>query len=310
MHLVIDGNNILYMAYYAGKGVGLVSEERPTAHVKIMLNMLRKYVKEFKPDDVILCWDYRPEGYTNWRKEEAETYKGNRIKDDLIFSRIEDVMKMVSSLGIRQIHPKNCEADDIMYYLCAEKYRNNCLLISSDTDMYQLLDDYNAGFKIFSPRAKKMISSDVLNEKYMVNTGREFIIRKALKGDSADNIPGVYRIRKDRIEKVITEVLKDSTFETLKESGILKDNEFDVFLNNMKLMDLSSILDNTEEIEWYDEQLDKNPVADMDIFRNCVRNLDLWDVANNAAWYFKPFKDLQTEESDYVDISMFLRSYA
>lgn len=296
------------MAYHAGKGVGIVSEERPTYHIKIMLNMIRKYIKEFNPDDVIICWDYRPEGHTNWRKDESSNYKGTRNADSMIFDSIETVMEMVSSLGVRQVHPKSCEADDIMYYLCAKKYYDDCILVSCDTDMYQLLGDHMPNFKIYNPRSKKFVSKDMLSEKYMVDNGRKFIIRKALKGDAADNIKGVYRIRKDRIEKVINEVVNDYTFESLKESGILNEDEFNVFINNMKLMDLSTILDNKEEVSWYEEQLNDFPTADLDIFTHYVRTLDLWDVANNAAWYFKPFKDLQTAESDYVDISMFLRN--
>lgn len=309
MHLVIDGNNIMHMAYHAGKGVGIVNAENPTRHVKIMLNMLRKYVKEFKPDDIIVCWDGRPDGAENWRKTEAEDYKAGRAADDMIFAPIKQVMTMLYSLGIRQVFPKTTEADDIMYWLCAQKYPNDCILVSGDTDMYQLLNPHTPNFRIYNPRSKTFISRDILSEKYMVTTGREFIIRKALKGDSADNIKGVYRIRKDRIEKVINEVLKDDSFGGLKESGILNTEEYEVFANNMKLMDLSSILDNAEEIAWFESLLVFESDCDLDLFRSTLNELNLDDVAENAAWYCKPFKDIHTPDSDYVDISMYLTSY-
>lgn len=296
------------MAYHAGKGVGIVNADNPTRHIKILLNMLRKYVKEFNPEDVIVCWDRRPEGGENWRKTEIEGYKANRQNDDMIFASIELVTEMLQSLGVRQIFPKSTEADDIMYWLCTEKYPNSCILVSGDTDMYQLINPGMPDFRIYNPRSKVFISEELLTEKYMVNTGREFIIRKALKGDTADNIKGVYRIRKDRIEKVITEVLKDSTFGTLKESGILKPEEFEVFSNNMKLMDLTSIFENRDEIDWFESQMTSVFEADLDIFRDILYKLDLNDVAENAAWYFKPFKDIYTPESDYIDISMFLRN--
>ena len=120
--LVIDGNNLLHRAYWAYKKNEVEFKEASSYSVYVFLNILKSYVRLFDPSDIIVCWDYREEHETNKRKEMLEEYKGTRPDNVEVYSYMPFIIKILKSLGVRQMTPKSFEADDIMYWLCAKRY--------------------------------------------------------------------------------------------------------------------------------------------------------------------------------------------
>lgn len=287
--LIIDGNNLLHRAFWAYKKNEEDSATSPYS-VYIFLNILKSYVRLFEPSEIIVCWDYRDDTGINERKELFEDYKGTRPDHTQVYEYMPFIVKILSSLGILQMTPHNFEADDIMYWLCAKKFPNECILITTDTDMYQLIVPELSGNIFYNPKRKMQINEVFLKQKFAVNDGYEFIIKKALRGDTADNISGVKGIRQTRIEEVIDCLGKNFDIESLKKSQILKEDEVTIFERNIKLMKLDEIMNHPDEIAWYEECLSKKVKSDKGEFKSLIKKLELWNIYRKTNEWFAAFQ--------------------
>lgn len=306
--LIIDGNNLLHRAFWAYKKNEVEYKEGSQYSVYVFLNILKSYVRLFEPSEIIVCWDYREENETNERKEILEDYKGTRPDHLEVYVHMPSIRKILSSLGIKQMTPRNFEADDIMFWLCAKKYPNQCILITTDTDMYQLIIPELSENVFYNPKRKMQINEVFLKQKFGVNDGYEFIIKKALRGDIADNISGLKGIRQARIENVIECLGRDFDIEALKKSEILKEEEIEIFERNIKLMKLDEIMNHPTEIDWYEENIDKKVVPDKDSFKMLIKKLELWNIYRKANEWFSAFQKkssnslTSTFSNDYFNI--------
>lgn len=292
--LIIDGNNLLHRAFWAYKKNEVEFKEVSSYSVYVFLNILKSYVRLFDPSDIIICWDYREENETNKRKEILEEYKGTRPDNIEVYSYMPFIIKILNSLGVRQMTPKSFEADDIMYWLCAKKYPNQCILITTDTDMYQLIVPELSENIFYNPKRKQQINEVFLKQKFSVNDGYEFIIKKSLRGDIADNISGLKGIRQTRIQEVIDCLGRDFDLESLKKSGILKEEEMTVFMRNIELMKLDKIMNYPDEIDWYEKSIEKEVCSNKDEFKSLIKKLELWNIYRKTSEWFSAF---QTKEN-------------
>ena len=288
--LIIDGNNLLHRAFWAyKKNLGDYKEGNQYS-VYVFLNILKSYVRLFEPSEIIVCWDYREDNEINERKEILDDYKGTRPDHAEVYSYMPFIVKILGSLGIKQMSPKNFEADDIMYWLCAKKYPNECILITTDTDMYQLIVSELNGNIFYNPKHKMQVNEVFLKQKFSVNDGYEFIIKKALRGDTADNISGLKGIRQTRIDEIIECLGCDFDIDSLKKSGILKDEEIEIFERNIKLMKLDEILNHPSEIEWYEEKISISVEPDKEEFKRLIKKLELWNIYRKINEWFSAFQ--------------------
>lgn len=305
--LIIDGNNLLHRAYWAYKKNEVEYKEGSQYSVYVFLNILKSYVRLFEPSEIIVCWDYREENESNERKEILGDYKGTRPDHSEVYEFMPYIRQILSSLGVKQMTPRNFEADDIMFWLCAKKYPNECILITTDTDMYQLIIPELSGNVFYNPKRKMQINEVFLKQKFAVNDGYEFIIKKSLRGDTADNISGVKGIRQTRIDAVIECLGRDFDIESLRKSEILKEDEIELFERNIKLMKLDEIMNHPSEIEWYEECIAKTANANKDEFKALIKKLELWNIYRKLnEWYSafqkKPNGLSSTYTNDYFDI--------
>ena len=91
-------------------------------------------------------------------------------------------------MPIGQIYVPDCEADDVIGYLCRHKLRNDRkVIISSDKDYYQLLDSKTI---IYSPTWKKLVTSKEVKEKFKISPSN-FCLAKCMTGDPSDNVAGI-----------------------------------------------------------------------------------------------------------------------
>ena len=305
--LVIDGNNLLHRAFWAYKKNEVEFKEVSSYSVYVFLNILKSYVRLFEPSEIIVCWDYREDNSINERKELLEDYKGTRPDNSEVYCYMPFIVKILSSLGVKQMTPKNFEADDIMYWLCAKKYPNECILITTDTDMYQLIVPELSGNVFYNPKRKMQINEVFLKQKFTVNDGYEFIIKKSLRGDTADNISGVKGIRQTRIDAVIECLGRDFDIEALRKSEILKEEEIELFERNIKLMKLDEIMNHPSEIEWYEECIARTTIANKDEFKSLIKKLELWNIYRKLNEWYSAFQKKSnglssTYTNDYFDI--------
>ncbi|WP_339039767.1 DNA polymerase I [Spiroplasma endosymbiont of Andrena trimmerana] len=192
--LIIDGNNLLFKAYYATayQGVNLHSLQGiPTNAVYAFIRMLTKYLKSNNYASVFVAFDA---GRKTFRHETLATYKGKRSETPVELIEQFNLVKIF--LDLAQIpwgQINNYEADDIIGSIVKNKVASNYQIdiMSSDKDLLQLLDN---NIKILNPQKGmsdlKVITISTFQSEYEL-LPYQVTDLKGLMGDSSDNLPGI-----------------------------------------------------------------------------------------------------------------------
>lgn len=163
------------------------------------LKTLRRIVNEFQPSAIYVAWEgggstRRRALYPDY-KMKSRPEKLNRFYEDDIPETDENRKhQLIALLGMAKCIPachvyvSDCEGDDIVAYLCCGPLRGKQkIIVSSDKDMYQLMDDAT---RVYSLHKKVCLNAGDVLAEFRV-TSQNFAIAKALCGDPSDNIPGV-----------------------------------------------------------------------------------------------------------------------
>ncbi|GAA4079432.1 DNA polymerase I [Amphibacillus indicireducens] len=207
--ILIDGNSILYRAFFA---LPLLSNDKGvyTNAVFGFTKMLMKVLEEEKPSHVLVAFDA---GKTTFRHQAYKEYKGGRQKTPPELSeQFLLVRELLDASSIKHYELDQYEADDIIGTLANRAARLNfdVRVVTGDKDMLQLVSD-----QVHVQITRKGISEmdlytpESLEEKLTLKP-EQIIDMKALMGDSSDNIPGVTGVG----EKTAIKLLKQ--FETLE----------------------------------------------------------------------------------------------
>ena len=203
---IIDGKSVFYRGYYAMPNLS-TTDGRPTGGVYGFAALALEMVRQIQPDYVAVAWD-KPKTNIRRRKAIYDGYKANRHPAPPDFYvQIPILQDLLEALGWPLYQADDYEADDIMGTLseAANKIGVHTILISSDLDMLQLIDDDTEVYAL-----KKGLSNlekfDVLafEQKYGIKVS-QFLDLKSLKGDSSDNIPGVPGIGEKTAESLLQE---------------------------------------------------------------------------------------------------------
>lgn len=164
------------------------------------LKTLTRICNDVSPTQVIICWEG---GGSTKRRGIYSEYKMNRkpeklnrfYEDDIPESsknrshQIQVLLALMKHTPIYQVYAANTEGDDVIAYLAKGRYKNlNKIIVSSDKDMYQLLDDPTT--RIYNLHKKTYVLADDVYEEFKV-LASNFALAKTLCGDPSDNIPGV-----------------------------------------------------------------------------------------------------------------------
>jgi 5'-3' exonuclease len=155
------------------------------------INILAKYVRQERPDRLVLCWDG---GRSHFRRQLFAGYKSERhTKDENAVEEehsIFDLTKEFLSLaGIHHVMLPGVEADDLVaYYWRTRDPQGAFVILSGDKDFLQLLDD---GTEQIRPgvRPERWSAIDVLAT--MNCWPHDLPKAMALSGDASDGVPGV-----------------------------------------------------------------------------------------------------------------------
>ncbi len=200
--VIIDGNSLLYRAFYA---LPLLQNRRGehTNAVYGFTNMLFKLIDEEKPDYLTVAFD--PPKPT-FRSRIDESYKAQREKaPPELGEQILRAHQILQAMGIPVYEIEDFEADDVIGTLAdrvAEK-GHQVTVVSGDADLLQVI---GAGVTVLLTKKgiTKMERYDQkrLKEDYGLEPW-QVIDYKALKGDSSDNIPGVPGIGEKTARRLI-----------------------------------------------------------------------------------------------------------
>ena len=183
---LIDGSGYIFRAFY---GLPSMSNNDgvPVNAVFGYTKMLLKLIDDFKPIYVAVIFDVARKTFRN---DLYDLYKANRSDppDELIpqFSIIRDA---TNAIGLPVVEMEGYEADDLIatYSDIASKMNKNVIIVSSDKDLMQLVDQNTT---LFDPMKQSWINDDIVFEKFGVYPNKVIDVQ-SLAGDTSDNIPGV-----------------------------------------------------------------------------------------------------------------------
>lgn len=185
--VIIDGNNLMYRAFFALPQLANFDGEISNA-VFGFTNMLVKVIKEVNPKYIAVTFDIAKK---NFRHEKFAEYKGTRKPTpDELKSQFPIVKELLKKMNITVVEEEGLEADDLMGCL-SRMYDTQNIIVSADRDAFQLINDNT---EIMFPKKgiteTISVTKDNLKDIYGVEP-YQVIDLKSLMGDSSDNIPGV-----------------------------------------------------------------------------------------------------------------------
>ena len=204
--VVIDGKSVFYRGYYAMPNLA-TKDGTPTGGVYGFAVMALEVLKKFKPDYIAVAWD-KPK--TNIRRRVAiyPEYKANRKPAPPDFyEQVPILLDLLKAFNWPMFEIDDHEADDIMATLAkqAHEHKVDTLLITSDHDVLQLLNDHTKVATLKKGLTNVQVFDDKKFKEVYDLTPQQFIDYKSLRGDSSDNIPGVKGVG----EKTATQLIHD-----------------------------------------------------------------------------------------------------
>ena len=206
-YALIDTANTFFRARHVVRG-DLDTKVGMAMH--ITLNSIKKAWQDFSGSHVVFCLEGR-----SWRKDVYEPYKANRKvsadartpkekeEDEAFweaFSEVYDYLEKKSNCTILQ--HEQCEADDFIARWIQNHPDAKHVIISSDSDFYQLIADnvtqYNGIMNqhitingIFDDKNKPVMDKKT-GEQKQIGDPQYLLFEKCIRGDSSDNIFSAY----------------------------------------------------------------------------------------------------------------------
>ena len=192
--LLVDGNSVLFRAYYSTIYTNPMSTSTgiPTNAVFGFIMLLNKAISMAKPDAILVAWDA---GKKTFRHDQMPDYKGTRKPlDDELAVQMPIVREYLDTMKIARYEQEGYEADDIIGSMAGANPDMETLILTSDKDLLQLIDDHTKvvlmkkGLQDF-----ETMDTAAFEERYHLEPVK-MIDLKGLMGDASDNIPGVKHI--------------------------------------------------------------------------------------------------------------------
>lgn len=202
--LLIDGNSLLYRAFYALPLLH-TREGIYTNGIYGFLTMFNRVKAEQKPTHLLVAFDKDKQTFRNSLFNE---YKANRLSaPDELIDQFTFLREILTAMNVDFLEEQGYEADDIIGTISRQTEENDIptIILTGDKDTLQLVSE-----QVTVMMTKKGITemetydSQAVINRYGVTPDRLIEI-KALMGDASDNIPGVPGIGEKTAIKLIGE---------------------------------------------------------------------------------------------------------
>ena len=195
--VLCDGLNIFTRHFCSNPTLG--ANGQAVGGIVGFLNELGQKSDFLCPRRIIVVWEGG--GSTKRRalfsdyKAKRKPQKLNRYYEgeipDTIGNRnwqVSTLVQILKLLPVQQSYVTDCEADDVIAYIAKYRLKEDpCVIMSSDKDYYQLLDDR---VRIWSPTSKSFVHEQDVITRFGC-TAKNFVSARCFVGDSSDGIPGV-----------------------------------------------------------------------------------------------------------------------
>lgn len=190
--LVVDGHSLAFRAFFALPVDNFsTSSGQATNAVWGFATMLAQVIDAEKPDHLGVAFDVKGGIFRN---EMLPQYKGTReAAPEELLTQLPLIQRMLTALGVTYIEKPGFEGDDVIATLATmgDKAGYHTLVLSGDRDAFQLVDD---NVTVLYPghhfKDLKHMTPQSIIDKYKV-TPAQYPDLAALRGETADNIPGV-----------------------------------------------------------------------------------------------------------------------
>lgn len=208
LYLLVDTQNCFYRAMnVAPQGVDMWTKIGLSLH--ITLSGIKSLNERFNPDHVVFAAEGK-----SWRKEVEPRYKLNRIDKlkektpeeleemQYMFDMINEFLELVDkNMNSTMLRHDRCEADDFIARWIQTHPEDDHIIISTDTDFFQLL---SSNVKQYNPVQEYMYSiysvldnkgknvKDKKGELVPVPDPEFLLFEKCIRGDKSDNILSCY----------------------------------------------------------------------------------------------------------------------
>ena len=190
--LVVDGHSLAFRAFFALPVENFSTESgQATNAVWGFATMLSQVINAEKPDLLAVAFDVK--GGT-FRNQLLPQYKGTRdAAPEELLTQLPLIQEMLTALGVTYIEKPGFEGDDVIGTLATmgDTAGYHTLVLSGDRDAFQLIDE---NVTVLYPghhfKDLKHMTPAAVEEKYHV-TPAQYPDLAALRGETADNIPGV-----------------------------------------------------------------------------------------------------------------------
>ena len=164
------------------------------------LKGLKLLTEKMLPKRVVVVWEGggspRRRAIFPEYKQGSRPQKLNRYYDDGEIPdtyenrdfQIKMTIEALKHVPVQQVYVSDCEADDVIGYMCRHLFvGDQIVVVSSDKDLYQLIDDRVSQW---SPGQKKFITPQEVHDKFGV-WPTNMCVARSFVGDPSDAIPGV-----------------------------------------------------------------------------------------------------------------------
>lgn len=184
--VLVDGSSYLFRAFHALPHL-TSSKGEPSGAIYGVVNMLRKLLNEYDPENIAIIFDA---GGKTFRNELYGEYKAHRppVPPELK-AQFEPLNEVIQSMGLPVLRVPDVEADDVIGTLAqqAAQQSTDVLIISGDKDLMQLVSE-----RIKMVDTMKGVTYDEAGVVARFGVApNQMIDYLALVGDSSDNVPGV-----------------------------------------------------------------------------------------------------------------------
>jgi|WetSurSiteA1Bulk_404760.scaffolds.fasta_scaffold00683_6 hypothetical protein len=218
--IFIDFGNFIHSAIFSQQALKLPATYVATSSILACLNRI-----ELNHDDIFIVALDSP--IDNWRKEIDSTYQSNRF----LFSQkgnwkekyiefVELLENCQLSTPFHVIEIDKLEANDIIAYGVRFYENDDCIIISTDLNLEQLVSFQNV--RIFSPRTKKY---------KIVKNPHKFLAKKINQSIDSNIVTPIYNIQEYKKVNTIVNLLslpQDIETTIYQKLASLTDKEYDI----------------------------------------------------------------------------------
>lgn len=252
--LFIDGNSLFHRAYHAYEKSAMRDGKGGVWGVYGFVTLMLGIVDKLNPTHLIVGFD-DPTG-KSFRKEYDPNYKAQRSdKGEDFRAQADRLRSVLADLDIPVMVFEGMEADDIsgsmarlskeegFFLAIATSDRDALALVSETAYVYQLRNGLDNA--VMYDKAKVIADYEVTPERYMAFA--------ALRGDTSDNLPGVYGVGPKGASAVLKRfaieelLVKAEAGEITDPKWILESKNREIIRHNIKMM--SPVVDLEVSIE-------------------------------------------------------------